>query len=411
MNVQNLRDNHPKLIAYMEEAGYCDGYIKKIKREISRILSDTDSKNWGAYTDIYLEYTQKTNSPNCLRNKRTMLNIIERFDARGQYPDGKQHQMVVVRDNYHFLSQDFKAVVDYYKSAETLRGKKETTIYCESHSAASFLLAMQQRSIDSLEKITEEDVLSAFMTDDGALHRSCTYKRNVAAVFKACMPEAPEVFSRILAFLPELKESRKNIQYLEPVEVALIKQALVSEESLLSLRDRAVGTLAMYTGLRCCDIAGLKTSDVDWKNEKILIYQQKTNVPLELPLTVIVGNSIYDYLASERIKTDSEYMFLSKNRPYGRLVSGSINNIANKIMNTANVRLTSGERRGFHIFRHHLATELLGNGVSQPVISRVLGHTSPNSLEKYLSADFKHLKECALSIERFPMPEGVLGDA
>jgi hypothetical protein len=53
----------------------------------------------------------------------------------------------------------------------------------------------------------------------------------------------------------------------------------------------------------------------------------------------------------------------------------------------------------------------LGNGVPQPVISRTLGHTSPNSLEAYLSADFKHLKECALSIEGFPVSEGVFGNA
>ncbi|WP_420828431.1 tyrosine-type recombinase/integrase [Dehalobacterium formicoaceticum] len=89
------------------------------------------------------------------------------------------------------------------------------------------------------------------------------------------------------------------------------------------------------------------------------------------------------------------------------MLSGSIGNISNKIMKAANIRQSAGDRRGFHIFRHRVATELLGSGVPQPVISRALGHTSPNSLETYLSADFKHLKECALSIERFPMPKGV----
>jgi len=79
-------------------------------------------------------------------------------------------------------------------------------------------------------------------------------------------------------------------------------------------------------------------------------------------------------------------------------------------MKTANIRQSTGDRRGFHIFRHRVATELLGSGVPQPVISRALGHTSPDSLEAYLSADFKHLKECALSIERFSMPEGVFGN-
>jgi integrase len=198
---------------------------------------------------------------------------------------------------------------------------------------------------------------------------------------------------------------------LKPDETALIKHILKSSESGLSLRDRAVGTLALYTGLRCCDIASLSVYDIDWEKEVIRIRQQKTDVPLELPLSVTVGNAIHDYLATERPETGCEYVFISNNRPYGRLKSSSLSNISEKIMKAADIRQRKGDRRGFHIFRHHLATELLGAGVPQPVISRILGHTAPDSLETYLSADFNHLKECALSIEQFPMPKGVLGDA
>lgn len=411
MDVQNLRDNYPKLIAHMEESCYSARYIKRVKREIDRILSEADSKGWASYTDIYLEYAKKSSSPSYLRNKLTYLGIIEGFDERSQYPDGRRRQKVVERGKYGRLSPEFKAVIDFYRTVERLRGKKETTIYCESHSATSFLLALQQSGVDTLEKITEEAVLSVFMTRDGVLRRSCTYKKNVAAVFKACVAENSKVFNRIMAFLPELRETRKNIQYLMPEETVLIKQALKIKKSGLSLRDRAVGTLALYTGLRCCDIAGLTTNDIDWGNETIRIRQQKTDAPLELPLSVTVGNAVYDYLASERPETGCEYVFISEHRPYGRLTNGSLGNISNKIMKAANIRQNVGERRGFHIFRHRVATELLGNGVPQPVISRTLGHTSPDSLEAYLRADFKHLKQCALSVERFPMPKGVLGDA
>ena len=51
---------------------------------------------------------------------------------------------------------------------------------------------------------------------------------------------------------------------------------------------------------------------------------------------------------------------------------------------------------------------MLECGVPQPVISRTLGHTAPDSLEPYLMADFKHLKECALSAAAYPIPEEVL---
>ncbi len=412
MNTQNLRDNYPKLIDYMERAGYCATYIIKVRREIDYVLSGADSKDWASYTDIYLEYVNKSSSRHYLRDKLNCLGLIERFDNRGQYPDGRRRQQIVKRGLYHLLLPEFKAVVDCYRASESKRNKKATTIIGEASHGASFLYALQQKDINTLGEITEGAVLSVFIGDDNTLRRSCSYKKDIAAVLKACIRENPDCpeFTRILAYLPELREHRKNIQYLKPDETHQIKQALTNGDSELSLRDRAVGLLVLYTGLRCCDIAGLTVNDIDWEKELIRIRQQKTGAPLELPLSVIVGNAVYDYLTAERSKTECEFIFISKNRPYGRLLSGSIGNISNKIMNTANIRQSSGDRRGFHIFRHRVATELLGSGVPQPVISRALGHTSPDSLEAYLRADFKHLKECALSIERFPMPEGVFAN-
>jgi integrase len=79
-----------------------------------------------------------------------------------------------------------------------------------------------------------------------------------------------------------------------------------------------------------------------------------------------------------------------------------------KVLKVAGVRQNYGDRKGTHLFRHNLASSMLGNGIPQPVISQTLGHTAPDSLEPYLKADFVHLKECAISIELFPLAEGVL---
>jgi len=412
MDVQNLKDNYPKLIAKMGESGYSTYYTKNLRREIERILSAADSKNWETYTDIYMEYTSKSNSKPYLRSKLTYLGIIERFDNRGEYPDGSHQQKVIKRGLYYLLSPEFKALIDRYRATESKRNKKATTISSEASSGASFLYALQQQGINTVDAITESAVLSVFIGEDGLLRRS-TCRKSIASVFKTCLGEnfgCPKHLAKVLAYLPELRERRKNIQYLKQEETYRIKQALTSVDSGLSFRDRAIGTLALYTGMRRCDIAGLTLNDIDWDNETVNIYQQKTQVPMELPLSVTVGNAVYEYIASERPDISCEYIFISVQRPYRRLTNRSLNNISNKIMKAAGIRQNDGERRGFHIFRHRVATELLGGGIPQPVISRTLGHTSPDSLEAYLSADFKHLKECALSLERFPMPEGVFGN-
>lgn len=412
MNMQNLRDAHPKLITYMEGHGYNREYIARVKREIVRVLSNEGNSNWNSYADIYHSYTEMTASKQYLRSRLTFLGIIERYDLRGEFPDGRTRQKIIERGKYQFLSPEFKNVIDTYHEAEIRRGtKKERTIYGEASNAASFLYELQRIGIITIAEITQKSVISVFLNDNGTLRRSCSYKKILAAVFKANAPENPEVFNRLIAYLPDLRETRKNIQYLTDEEVTEVKRALAGQGSGLSRRDVAIGTLALCYGLRCCDIAGLKLGDVDLSDDKINICQQKTAVPLELPLTTSAGNTIYDYVTTERPENGCEFVFLSKHRPYGRLTEGSIGNIAAKIMRMAGIRQNAGDRKGFHIFRHRLATDLLGNGVAQPIISKITGHTSPDSLEVYLSADFRHLKECAISIEQFPVPREVFADA
>ena len=81
--------------------------------------------------------------------------------------------------------------------------------------------------------------------------------------------------------------------------------------------------------------------------------------------------------------------------------------ICSKVMCKAGIRQGKNERKSLHLFRHNVATTLLQGGVQQPVISATLGHASPDSLDRYLSAEFKRLKECSLSIEHFPIRKGV----
>ena len=409
MKTQHLEDSYPRLISYMEESGYSRIYINRFKREINRILSLAPIQNWSSYMDIYLGYAKSSSSIDYLRNKRTIIGAIEQFDVFGRYPDGRRRHELYARSSYVSLSEKFKSIIDCYFEVESKRGIKASTIYTESHNAATFLLSLQEKGMNALDEISEEAVLGFFVSSDGTKLRGCSYKKNIAAVFKACEPFFPDGGClKVLAFLPAFREKRKNIQYLTPEEIVKIKAALSTEESPLTIRDKAVGLLALHTGLRCCDIAGMTMDSIDWSKDIIRVKQQKTDVPLELPLTAVVGNVIFDYITMERPKTGLDEIFLSQSRPYGAMKSKSFSNVANKIMKVADIRQEKGSRRGFHIFRHHLATALLGNGIPQPVISRVLGHMSTSSLDAYLSADFPHLKECSLSVEGFPLRKEVI---
>ena len=129
-------------------------------------------------------------------------------------------------------------MIDFYRIYEKKRGKKESTIRGEALNTASFLHQMQQRGAQCLDAITEEDVLSFFLAEDGSLQRSCSYKKSIAAVFKAGLNWKAAQCRKVLSFLPVLRENRKNIQYLTQDEVRLLfSSGIRTNEVRLLLRE------------------------------------------------------------------------------------------------------------------------------------------------------------------------------
>jgi len=406
MDLQELKTKYPLLISYMEAHNYSRQYVKHVRNEIKWILNESGNYHWKTYDDIYQTCLEKWTNKNTLKYKRRMLLVIKRFNLESAMPDGLKH---VHRPSYYDeLCTDFKCFIDTYRNV--IKTKYVNPVHyhksCEC-SACSFLLRLQKQGVHSLEHITEKEVMDVFISDD-RICRSYHFKRETAFVFKICVPFYPAgICSKVLSYLPEARHTRRNIQYLTKDEAAKIKSVLDDDDSSLSLQNRAIGLLAFYAGLRSCDIAALTFDQIDWENDLIRIVQQKTGTPLVLPLRAIVGNAIFDYITTERPESPEKTVFLTLQAPYKKLHSSDLYAICITIMKKAGIRNLPCDTKGFHLFRHHLATSLLEKGVEHPVISRTLGHQSLQSLDTYLEADFIHLKECALSIECFPVKEEV----
>lgn len=74
-----------------------------------------------------------------------------------------------------------------------------------------------------------------------------------------------------------------------------------------------------------------------------------------------------------------------------------------RIFVLSGVRVIEG-RRGAHLLRHHLATQMVSNDTDISIVSSALGHVVPKSTDTYLEADTKRLKKCAISIDNV-MPQ------
>ena len=59
-------------------------------------------------------------------------------------------------------------------------------------------------------------------------------------------------------------------------------------------RDYAMILIASRLGLRSSDICQLKFSELDWKQNRIVLKQKKTGTEIELPLLAEIGEAIID---------------------------------------------------------------------------------------------------------------------
>ena len=349
----------------------------------------------------FLDWYAPDPESNIRQKSKSVVAAIKAFDLCGKYPNGER----MIRQKKYELSGEFRELPEYYTIRETEAGHlKACTIMRNECSARSFLFALQAAGIRKLGDITEDVILSTFSGDDGKLEKGATYYYAAREMFRVCSEIFPT--ERIIPLIPVISPRRKMVQYLTPEEASKIRAVLESSGSALCLRDKAIGIIAYYTGLRRSDIVGLNLDSVDILDDRICIIQQKTGQPLELPLNAVVGNAIYDYVTAERPTSLEPALFLCKHNK--RMQAQALWGVSDKIMKAAGVRSGTGHRKGLHIFRFHLTTKLLENEVSQPVLSSFLGHADPVSLESYAIADFAHLKTCALSIDRFPLAEGVL---
>jgi len=113
-----------------------------------------------------------------------------------------------------------------------------------------------------------------------------------------------------------------------------------------------------------------------------------------MPMPTKTGNILFSYLSTYRPKSTSPYVFIRHEVPYGKLTSGVCRLALNRILPNRNV-----PNKGFHVVRKTFATALLQGYTKVELISDTLGHSSDNTVYKYLALDKERMKECPLSLQ------------
>jgi site-specific recombinase XerD len=167
----------------------------------------------------------------------------------------------------------------------------------------------------------------------------------------------------------------------------------------LGRRDYAILLLLARLGLRAGEVVGLNLEDIDWEHARITVCG-KGGKWAQLPLPADVARAIAQYLHRDRPQCSCRRVFIRDYAPIGGFNrSTSIAKIVQRALSRAGV---ASARKGAHLLRHSLATDMLRKGASLDEIGEVLRHKSPDTTAIYAKVDLNALKTLAL-----PWPGGV----
>jgi site-specific recombinase XerD len=180
---------------------------------------------------------------------------------------------------------------------------------------------------------------------------------------------------------------------------AQVRQVLhhCNRSTPLGRRNYAILLLLARLGLRAGEVVRLNLEDVDWENGLITVYGKGKWA--QLPLPADVAEAIARYLRHDRPRCACRRLFIRDYAPVGGLHgTAAIGGIVKRALTRAGVE---SARKGAHLLRHSLATDMLRKGLSLDEIGEVLRHRSPDTTAIYAKVDLDSLRTLAM-----PWPGG-----
>ena len=142
--------------------------------------------------------------------------------------------------------------------------------------ARSYLVFLEQRGIGRLGDADGASVLAFLESLLGRWAKSSLFW--VVSNFRPFLEFTGRADLVDAVNLAGVRRSHPIIPVLSDEVEEMVVRACAS--GAVSARDAAITLLALTTGLRACDIIGLRLADIDWRGQTIGIVQQKTGNPL-----------------------------------------------------------------------------------------------------------------------------------
>lgn len=377
---------------HLRYIGYSDACIIQHQRKwVEYLLPYLQKEGIRFYTpDIGEKYLESILPCLPLHSKRVLtrsIHVLSAYLETGKIPKRIVHLVE------HPLLGEVGEVATIFLEEQINKRRSELTVTKHRMNLSYFTIFLEIKSKSKIADIEETNILSFLSTSRNIKDRYYTMRQFLRFLYARKYIQTD--FEYILAHnhFPR-REKLPSIYSAEEIKQI---ESSVEQSGPVGKRDYAILLLASRLGLRASDICRLKFSNIDWDHNRIAFTQYKTGKPAELPLLAEIGEAIINYLRCARPKSDCQEVFLSARPPYWPMQRYAITCAVSKIVRESGVDI-SKRNLGPHAMRHSLASRLLANGVSLPIISESLGHSSSSSTMEYLRIDVSNLIKCTLDV-------------
>lgn len=387
-DVSNLsvRDLAVKLIHYQKEKGYAQSAIERSITFAKRLSHFMDEREISDYAEsVGDEFEKEMRKVYAAGNTYAIQLFIARLDAIRQ-----NKGFVVCRKTSVPIELPFGLDVlcgGYIERCQR-KGLRRRTLEGYEKKCRWFLKGLLNNGITQAEDIDASAVSGALL----------------------CLPSAEYIpdIQRFLRFLfqegylnhdysyiiPNFKRPKPLPSVYSMEEIRRI-EAAVDRSTPRGKRDYAIVLMTTRLGIRAGDIVTMLLEQLDFQNSRVTIIQNKTKVPLSLPMVPELQRALLDYIENGRNSSSDPHVFLSLHPPYSGLTNATPGQTVRRVICAAGIE-PGNRRSGSHAMRSSLASSMVNDNVSYETVRRTLGHTSPNAVKSYARVDAEHLRPYSL---------------
>jgi site-specific recombinase XerD len=401
MNIQNVNEIIQNSRMILRDAGLTDDYIENL------------SYTWNAFRDYWEE------NPGDMSKEYASRFLFERYgillengtasiSAIGRRRRRAIHILLSCAGNqspftaatyweYNFSSQfydAFSSFMDYRKSG----GYAFSTINRDTYCLNKFSEYLSLLKVEEIRSINGETIIGfikwlAAKTGLPMVKGAASSLRLLASY----LYREKYVDHNLSAVVPPVHVHKDVPSTYTFFEIDAMLESMRGN-SPVAIRNYAMTLLAVRLGMRSSDICGLQMQNIDWRKSEISFSTIKTGKYTVLPLTAEVGNAIIRYLKEARPSSGDCHLFLRLQKPFRQLRPAVMHKMVTISMRDAGVQIPYGRRHGPHALRASLASNMLRNNISLPVISETLSHSSTDTTRIYLKVDFEHLRHLSMEV-------------